>query len=314
MAALDNVNAAIAQVIQPYIEDVTFTDIALMAVLESTGRVMQQDPSLDITWPITKDKLNTGTYRGFFKFPGQEKQVFDKATVDWKQAYCDFAISAYDALRARGPYAAYQLSDGLKNNAKMSIAEFIGKQCYANGKTNAGLDFDGLEIGADNGDTYATYATIARSAIPGWKGYNDLVGKPVSFALHTEAQGNCTFGNSRPDLAITTQTLWNSLHGRAQAQQIFDAGNTGNQVANLGFDVLRNIGCSITHDAQCPSGRMYGITTDKMELIVMPDRVWSFTGYQQVPGADGYQAQFLFMGNFTFKAPRQLYKLGNLTA
>lgn len=314
MSALDNVNAAISQVIQPYIEDVTFSDIALLAVLESRGRVMQQDPSIDITWPIVVDKLNTGTYRGFFKFPGVEKKVFDKATVEWKQSFCDFAISAFDALRARGPYAAYQLTDGLKNNAKMSIAEFMGKQVYANGQTNNGLDFDGLEIGADNGDTYATYATIARSSVPGWKGYNDLTGKPISFPLHVEAQGNCTFGNTRPDLAITTQTLWNSLQNRASAQQIFDAGNTGNAVANLGFDVIKNVGCAIMHDAQVASGRMYGITTENVELVVMPDRVWAFKDYREVPGTDGYQAQFLFMGNFTFKQPRTLYKLGNLTA
>lgn len=316
MPALDNVGAAISEVIQPFIEDVTFTDFALLAWAETNGRVMKQDPSIDITWPIVSDKINTGTYRGFFKFPGMEKKVFDKAKVEWKQAYADFAVSAYDALRARGPYAAYVLTDAIKQNAKMSIAEEMGRQIYANGLTNGGLDFDGLVLGSDDGTIYPIYAGLTRSEadLPGWNGYNDGLGKPISFPLWVEAQGECTFGQSAPDLAITTQTLWNSLHNRAQAQQIFSKNNGGNSIAAMGFTVIENMGCSLVHDAQCPAGHMFGITSDSFEMIVMPDRVWSFTGWEKVPGSDGYQAQFLLMANFTWKRPRQLFKLYNLTA
>ena len=316
MPALDNVGAAIAEVIQPYIEDVVFSDFALLAWMEANGRVMTQDPSLDITWPITKDKANTGTYRGFYKFPGTEKQVLDKAKVEWKQAYADIAVSAYDALRARGVHAAYVLTDALKQNAKMSISEEMGRQIYANGQTNMGWDWDGLAVASDDGTIYPTYAQLPRSAalLPGWNGYNDGLGKPISFPLWTEASGFCTFGKTTPDLAITSQALWNSLHNRAQAQQIFPAGSSSNQIAAMGFRVVENMGCSLVHDAQCSAGTMFGVTTETAEMIVMPDRVWSWSGWEKVPGTDGYQAQFLLMGNFKFAAPRQLFKLYNLTA
>lgn len=314
MPALDNVNAAISEVIQPYIEDVVFQESALLSWSEQNGRVLTQDPSIDLTWPIVTDRLNTGTYRGFFKFPGQEKKVFDKAKVEWKQSYCDFALSAYDALRARGQYAAFQLADALKQNAKMSISELMGRQIYANGLTNSGLDFDGIEIGSDDGTLYPTYATVTRTSVPGYKGYNQGTGQPISFTLLTTAQGNCTIGNSKPDIGITTQSLWNVLQNRAVSQQIFDSGNGNNGVAAMGFSVIKNIDTSYIHDAACPEGTVYGITSDSMEMVVMPDRVWSFTGWEKIPGHDGYEAQFLFMGNFCFKRPRQLFKLYNLTA
>lgn len=307
---LDNVGAAITSVIQPYLVDVTFEDFALLAIMEEKGKVVQPDPSADISWPVVVDKLNTGVYSGLKRFPGQEKTIFDRAVLQWKNAYCDVVVSGPDALRARGAYAAFQLTDALKQAARMSIADEMGTQIYAAGD---GDNWDGLRIAVDDGVLYTTYAGITRANVTGWNSYVSSTAAPFTLPLMTTALGEVTFGNDSPDLAITTQTIWNSAQNRAQAHQVFDRNDSRNNVAYLGFRVISHLGCDIVHDAKCPSTHMFGVHTEYSEMAVMPDRVWSWTGWERINGSDGFSAQFLLMGNWMIKSPRNFFKLSNLT-
>src|SRR6266571_4226096 len=154
--------------------------------MEDRGNVTTPDPSFDLSWPVVADKLNTGTYKGVFRFPGQEKTVFDRTTLPWKQAYCDVLVSGADVMKARGPYAAFQLTDGLKQAARMSIADEMGKQIYSDG---TGTDFDGIVIGADDGVLYPTYAGIARSSLVGWRAYVNGASVPFTLPYLTKALG-----------------------------------------------------------------------------------------------------------------------------
>jgi hypothetical protein len=111
---LDNVGSAVGRVFQPYLVDVAFTSIALFAYMDAHNKIMECDPSFDLTWPVMVDQLNGGTYRGIGRFPGQEKSVFRPATGEWKQAFSDVTVSRIDALRACGPAAGFTLTDALK--------------------------------------------------------------------------------------------------------------------------------------------------------------------------------------------------------
>lgn len=308
---INNVSSAIARVIQPMLVDAIFDDFALLAIMEQRGKVnMPPEGGYDITWPVVSGKLRTGTYQGLYHFPGQEAKVFDRASLEWKNAFADVVVSGPDALRARGPYAAFQLTDGLKQTAKMSISDEMGSQIYADG---SGTNFDGTAAAIDDGTFNSSYAGIPRTAFAGWRSYVNGTGAAFSFPFLTSQQTKVTIGNDSVDLIMTTQELWNSANNRAQAHQIFDRGDGRNRVAALGFQVVQNLNAAIVPDSKCSSGHMWGINTDYVEMTVMQDRMWAWTGWDRIPGSDGYQAQFLLMANFMFKAPRMFFRLYNVT-
>lgn len=310
---LDNVGATVGRVIEPYLVDVAFSQNAAFSILYAKGRIMEHDPGFDITWSVMTDKLNSGTYKGIFKFPGQEKNIFRPATVEFKQAYADAVISGRQALLARGPYAAWKLADGIKQAAKMSVMDEMGKQFYADGYGNGSADFDGTSVAIDDGSLYSTYATIPRASVPGWNSPTDSTGGPFTFPAMTHMQTRATVGADSPDLAITDPTTWEEAANRISSQQIFDKNSGDNEVANLGFRVISNLGCNLVYDAASPAGELRGYNTEYMQFSILKDRVWSWTGWEKIPGTDGYQGQFLLMGNFQFKAPRMFFAMYNLT-
>ena len=303
---IDNVGAAITEHIQPYLVDLMYDDFALFAIAEEMGRVKIGDPSRALSWPVVTGKLNTGTYAGAFRYPGLEKQIFDRAVLPWRNAYCDMVLSGPDVMRARGPYAAFELIKAMKQAGRMAIADETGKQIYNDG---SGTDFDGSVAAIDDGVLYPSYANLPRSGMPtGWQAYvNGTVAAPT-FPYLTTAIGKTRIGNSKVDLVTTTQDIWNEFQNRAQTQQQFGQ----SRAVNLGFETIRHMSTDIVHDAKCPDGHIFGFTMDQFEVQVMPDRMWSFTGFRDVPGADAVEAQYLLMGNFEFMAPRQYFKLYNV--
>lgn len=304
---IDNVGAAITEHIQPYLVDLMYDDFALFALAEEMGNVKIGDPSRALSWPVVTGKLNTGTYAGAFRYPGLEKQIFDRAVLPWRNAYCDMVISGPDMMRARGPYAAFELVKAMKQAGRMAIADETGKQIYNDGNNT---EFDGSAVGIDDGVLYPTYANLPRASMPaGWASFVDGTTAAATYPYLTKAIGKTRVGNSKADLVVTTLDIWNELQNRAQTQQQFYQ----SRAVNLGFEAIAHLSTDIVHDAKCPDGYMYFYTMDMLEIQVMPDRQWSFTGFNPVPGADAVEAQFLFMGNFQFMSPRQFAKCYNIT-
>lgn len=308
---IDNVRSAIEDVIEPYLQDIVFTAFPTLAILEQKGHVMQHDPSAAISWPLVIAKADSGSYAGAHRFPGKEKQLFDRGILDWKNLYADTVVSGPDLMKARGPYASFQLSEGIEKVLKATITEETGKQLYNDG---TGTDFDGFVIANDDGVLFPNYAGVPRSTVPGMAGFVDGAGATITIPFIITAIGKATFGQSKPDLITTTQTLWDAVQNRAITQQVFYSGNETNNVAKLGFDTVRVLSADVVYEPQAPSGNVFGHATESLELAVMPDRMWAFQGIEKVPGSDAYELTCLFMGNLVSHAPRESFRLYSVTA
>jgi hypothetical protein len=307
---LDNVGSAVGRVIQPYLVDVAFTSSALFSYLDSHNKLMECDPNFDLTWAVMVDKANGGMYSGLGRFANSEKQLFRPATVTWKQAYSEVVVTRIDALRARGPASSFTLSEALKQAAKMKIVDIMGEQIFSDG---TGVNMDGSAVAIDDGTFYPTYATIPRASVDGWQSFVDVTGGSFNFAAMTHGQTRARRGNDSPDLAITTPTIWETAANRISTQQIFDKNSGNNEIAELGYRVISNLGCNLVDDAKCPAGQMNGYNTEYMQFCIMQDGAWNWTGWDRIPGTDGYAAQFLLIGNFEFLAPWAFFSLYNLT-
>ncbi len=307
---IDNVRSAIETVIEPFLQDVVFQAFPTLAVVEQKGQVMQHDPSAALAWSLIIAKADSGSYAGATRFPAREKQLFDKAVLEWKNLYADTVVSGPDLMRARGPYASFELTSGIEKVLKASITEETGKQMYSDG---AGTDFDGFLITNDDGVLYPTYAGVPRASVAGMAAFVDGAGAAMTVPLIINAIGKSTFGQSKPDLLTTTQALWDSLQNRL-ITQTFYAGNETNAAAKLGFNSVRVLSADVVYEPMCPAGNVFGHATENIELAVMPDRMWSFQGVEKVPGSDAYELTCLFMGNVINRAPREAFRLYSITA
>lgn len=308
---IDNVRSAIETVIEPFLQDIVFQAFPTLAIMESKGRVMKHDPSAAIAWSLVIAKADSGSYAGAHKFPGKEKQLFDKGVLEWKNLFANTVVSGPDIMKARGPYASFQLTEGIQKVLTASITEETGKQLYSDG---VGTDFDGFLIANDDGVLYPTYAGVPRSTVPGMAGFVDGAGATLTVPYIVNAIGRTNQGASHVDLITTTQALWDAVQNRVMTQQVFYSGNDQNSVAKLGFDSVRVLSADIVYEAQCPAGNVFLHTIENLELAVMPDRMWAFQGIQPVPGSDAYDLTCLFMGNMMCLAPRQAGRLYSVTA
>lgn len=308
---IDNVRSAIETVIEPFLQDVIFQAFPTLAIMEQKGRIMKHDPSAAIAWSLVIAKADSGSYAGAHHYPAREKQLFDKGVLEWKNLFADTVVSGPDLMKARGPYASFQLSDGIQKVLSATITEETGKQLYADG---SGTDFDGFLTANDDGVLYPLYAGVPRSTVPGMAGFVDGAGATLTVPYLVNAIGRTNQGASHVDLITTTQALWDAVQNRAMTQQVFYSGNEANNVAKLGFDSVRVLSADVVYEAQCPAGNVFLHSTENLELAVMPDRMWSFDGIEKVQGADAYEFTCLFMGNLANWAPRQSGRLYSVTA
>lgn len=307
---IDNMRSAIEDTVEPFLQDLIFQAFPTLAILEQKGRVVQHDPGAALSWSLVIAKADSGAYTGAFRFPQQEKQLFDKATLEWKNLYANTVVPGPDIMRARGPHASFQLTEGVQKVLTASIVETTGKQLYGDG---TGPNLDGFLIAYDNGTLYPTYAGVPRSAVPGMAGYVDGAGATMTVPYLIDAMGQANQGAAQTDLITTTQDLWNSVQNRAMSQQVFHQGDMNNNVAKLGFDSVRVLRADVVYEAQCPAGNVLGHSTDNLELAVMPDRIWAFQGIEKIPGSDAYDFTNLFMGNLLNYAPRESFRLYSVT-
>lgn len=299
----DLVNSITHDHIQPMVQDLVFTDNPVYATLEANDRVIIRGGD-SITWPVMYDKLNFVTYRGMTPFPSQEKPITKRAILEFKQAAVDIVVSSYDSKRARGPLAVMDLMMELRQAATMAAADGMGTQLYGDGTGNGGLDLDGMRVAFDDGLTYDVYAGISRAANQWWKGRVDSTGGPLTAAAMNNSYGSATIGNAHPNIIATTQALWNKLWERVQPSQRYEAGDERNRTARIGFDAIRFNGADVVHDSHCPTGNLFYINTDYIELRVQEDSMFSWTGWKSPAAQDGNQGQLLFMGNFVVLQPR----------
>ena len=308
----DLVNSITHDFIQPKVVDQIFTDNPLYATLEANERVTMRGGE-SISWPVMYDKLNAGSYRGMTPFPSQEKNISKRATLEWKQAYVDVVVSAYDANRARGPLAVMELVDELRQAATLAASDFMGFQVYGDGSGNGSLDLDGARAAFDDGVLYDSYAGFSRASNPWWKGNVDSTGGAISKSGMNDSYGDATIGNAHPNIMTTTQRIWNRVWDTVIEQQRYEAGNESNRTAKLGFDAIRFNGADIVHDSHCPGGNMWYWNTDYIEMRVQEGRMFDWTGWKTPTNQDGQQGQLLFMGNFCFTSPRMFARDTGIT-
>lgn len=279
---------------------------------------VKEDGGKDIRQPLIYEKLPGGSYSGLDTFDISKREVLTELVFNWKQYYVDITVDGLSMLQNAGGKKIFDLVSFQMDLAEMTFAELIGVDLQGDGTGNSNKAITGLRAACDNGDTVASYGGITRSSTANTPGYAvrgniNTTGGALTLPLVNTEMGTATIGKEKPDLGLTTQTLWNKLWERVQPAQRFNAGNAGSKIAEAGFDSIRLNSCDFVVDSHVASGRLWLLNTKWFKLIIHSQRMLTPTGWKYPVDQDAAIQQLLWAGELVCQSPRLQSLMTGLT-
>jgi len=305
---LDNVGSSTIEKRLPGLIDAFFRSNPLAARLLQQDRIMEEGGK-DIRQRIIYTRKPGGSYAGLDTFNIAQQESRTEMVFNWKQYYINITVAGIDLLKNAGDSQVSDLVQDEMDEAEMSGPDYIGDDIYGDGTGNAGKALTGLRAALDDGTTYTTYGGITRSSTAGTPGYAIRGNVNTTAATFSLSQMNTymnqgTVGQRKPNLIVTTQTLWNKWWERAQPAQRFGPGDSRGMLASIGFNTIEFNGAEVVVDSHCPSGNIVFLNTDFCKMVIHSKRMWEPTGWKYPVGQDAAIQQLLWAGELVVTSPR----------
>jgi len=298
----DDLDAAAYKKFLPKAIEQIFIGNAVLTKLMASSQVVF-DSGLKIAQPVVYGKLASGSYSGLDTFDISVKQTQTYAEWSWKNHYVNITLAGDDLAKTEGDEKIIGLLASKMETAVLTCHDDFATMFFGDGTGNSSKDFDGFLNGADDGTLYDSYGGITRSTETWWKGYVDSTGGAVTIDALNSDIGAVIIGPKKPNLAFTTQTIYDKIWARVQPQQRFLGEKS--VLAQVGFSGINFNGhCEIIVDNHCPSGYIFFINTDYWKLVLNRKRNFYWTNEKNPIDADGYVRQLLTMGNLITIQPR----------
>ena len=308
---LDNVGSSTIAKRLPGLIDGFFKANPLAARLLQKNNI-KEDGGKDIRQRIIYTRKPGGSYQGLDTFDTSKKESRTEMVFNWKQYYVDVTIDGLSMLQNAGDSQISDLVQDEMDEAEMSAPDYIGEDVFGDGSGNGGKAITGLRAALDDGTTYATYGGITRSSTantPGLavKGNVSTTATTFSLSQMNTYFGTAVIGNRKPDLIVTTQTLWNKWWERAQPAQRFGPGDSRGMLASIGFSTIEFNGAEVVVDGHCPASSVHFLNTDFIKMVIHSKRMWEPTGWKYPTNQDAAIQQLLWAGELVVQSPRLQY-------
>ena len=237
----------------------------------------------------------------------------------------NISIYGQDQILNRGSAAAMSFVASKMINASGKMAKLLGTNLYGDGGAtpsagsayNSTIDLDGFTAAIDDGTNYAAYGGITRTdiAIGANNGINAYYAAPTAFSLGAvqTAFGSAWFGQEKPDMLVTIQSVWDAFWNKLQPQQRFEDVTSD---IHVGFRSFFWNGAQVVVDQYIPvlittGYPIYGLNTSYIYLYVsdIPKYQFGFSGWKEAQNTDDVAGQYFFAGNMVISAPRLMFRL-----
>ncbi len=245
------------------------TSFLVNYLLKQQKGLWERPPGGDfIKIPLEYDGQEAGFYSKGDTLSSDDRQALTAARFDWKHAYSNGTITRIDTLKNAGEYAEVQLVVSRLVGAQKSLAKLLASCCYDD-LTTASNRFGGL-LACCNSSTTIPYGAIATDDLVAADGTKPWVGRRITTAENITLNIIRTMASTakvsdgpggKPNLVVTTETLWNIIADILQVQQRFV---NGNETAKAGFPGLYFEGKEIFPDDFCPEGYAIAIKFQKV--------------------------------------------------
>ena len=272
-----------------------------------------------IRQPIIYDKLNSDWYTGLDTFDVSRKLTKVPMLFNWKQLWSNISVDGLTMLQNSGASKIIDLVETEMETAKLTVNDKLGDAVFGDGTgtVTSAKALDGLLAAVDDNTNYSTYGGISRASSDAVansiKAVYDATGGNFALPNVNTQFGKATIQPKKPDLIVTTQTLWNKFWDRAQPSQRIPQGPGFNDLAQLGFDTINLNGAAVVVDSHCPAGYLFGLDTEYIKLVVHRQRDFHFTGFKVPINQDAIVGQILWAGNLVVSSPRLQFQMRGIS-
>lgn len=288
---------------------------AVFYYLKQNGKIKEEDGGERIVVPVMYGKNSTAaSYSGYDSLDVTPQTGIDSAEFNWKQYAVSITISGEEERKNSGTSKIIDILEARTKQAQMSLTEQLSTGMFSDGTGNGSKDLTGFEAMVLNS---GTYGGINSATYTWWQAGVSTTSTALTTAdmrvgFNTASLG----GKDTPDLVVTTQTLYQTYEGlltmTSPAIPYFPSVGT-KKLGDGGFQTLEFKGVPVVWDELTPSGTMYFLNTDHMNLTVQKDANFEVSDFVKPENQDARVAQILFMGNLTCDRRKSFYKLTNRT-
>jgi hypothetical protein len=240
--------------------DIYFTESFLLDrwMNKHTGMWERPDGGKKIRIPLAYDIAEGGAYERADTLSSDDKEILNAAYFGWKHYYGNATIFRTDELQNAGEYAEVQLVESRISAAQKKVTKDLSTDIYGSASDTA-KQLTGF-LTMFNATTSTKYGDIAEADLVAqdgtkpWKANLTITSEGISLAVLRTLASTAKIGNGKedkPNIGVTTETLFNIIKGILQAQQQFikDDSTVKAGFTNLVFEEM-----ILNADDYCPSG------------------------------------------------------------
>ena len=252
--------------------------------------------------PLEYDGQETAFYSRGDLISSDDRESINAAFFEWRHAYGNATVYRIDELKNSGRYAEVQMVAQRAAGAQKSLTKLLAGSIYDDNGAGANR-LTGL-LACCNETTTVAYGDIQEADLVAADGTTPWEGKRTTT---TEGIGlnvirtMCSTAKTRdgkggkPDLVVTTETLWNVVADILQVQQRFV---NSAATAKAGFTGLNFEGKDIFPDDYCPSGYAFAINSMHWGFAVHQRGMMMRTKWKVIPESpEDRSMKIFFDGN-----------------
>lgn len=304
----------------PRLFDNVSRNIALLFELKASGNIVEQPGGNQIVIPLLTGLNSTAK----FYTDGDTLDVsyqtgIEAAQYQWKQMACSTVMNGGAMLKNQAPYQMINLIIGKLEQTERSAWDLIDNSTVGlfsnNGDALTGLS--GLQSLVSTTPTAGTVGNIPRATNSFWQ---NQVGTAISaFATNGISRTrslyySCVRGLDHPNLLVSDSASYQNylaaLTTSIQFRLPFEPGVTSKRLGDAGFQSMQFEGAGWVFDTYCPTGYIYVLNTNVLQLVAMAGRNFVNTDWISRADQDNITARLLFMGELVAK---DMQRLGVIT-
>jgi hypothetical protein len=305
-----NFDALLSTTLANYRDQLTdnvFSDRVLTNHLMTNGRIRMVNGGTKIVEPLIYGQNSTvASYSGYDPISLTAQTGITAAEYEWKQYAASIAISGIEEAKNNGEQEIINLLEAKIMQAEESMREGFNTMFFADGTGNSGKDWNGLNNLIESGNTVGGINS-ATAGNEYWRSYEENTAGALTTAQMATAYNSVSVGNDRPDLILTTRTLFEKYESLLQGQLRY----TDTKTADAGFQNLLFKAAPVVYDVACPSTNMFFINSKYLTLVGHSGKWFQQTQFVRPENLDARYALIMCYGNLTV---RNRKKQGKLTA
>ncbi len=250
--------------------DIYFNDSFLFNYLfkQKKGLYKAITGGIYVRCPLKYDGAEGGFYTRGSTLSSDDKTALNTARFSIKHLYSNATIIRTDELENSGPQQEVDMVADRLDSAQKQIAKDASGSIYASAGGGTS-QFEGLRA-LCNATTSNKYGDIAEDDLVSedgtkpWTGRTSSTSTVMGLSVIRTARRTAKLrdgANGKPDLFVTTETLYDALESILQVSQRF---TEGVKTAAAGFTGLVYQNCEIFPDDFCPSG--YGFALNSAHI------------------------------------------------